>query len=242
MGDDVHIAILVTNTDDSAFAMAHPGDGEKFRALLGAVRPDWRFSEFRVTQGEFPATLAGIDGVVVTGSPASVHDADPWIAELMALIRRARMVELPMFGACFGHQAIALALGGKVDANPGGWVLGRVDTVVAGLGPIALYAAHSEQVTQLPPEATAIATTLGCRIAAFVIGDCVLTTQYHPEMTDDFFAALTEEFAGQVPDAVIAQSRASLTKPAEGGRLAEKVAVFFEQAQDRAASRSIAVT
>ena len=248
----MRIAILVANTDDSAFAKAHPGDGERFRALIGGARPDWQFSEYWVGRGEFPTSLDGIDGVIVTGSPASVHDADPWISRLMAVIRALNARKTPMFGTCFGHQAIAAALGGQVALNPKGWVLGRVETQVQGLGPIALYAAHSEQVTHLPPDATAIATTPGCPIAAFAIGSHVLTTQYHPEMTHDFMAALTDAFAADFPPDVVARSRASLTGSAEGPRLAEAVAAFFEAAQagaaqagaaqDKAASKSIAVT
>ena len=63
----------------------------------------------------------------------------------------------PLFGACFGHQAIALALGGKVGANPGGWVFGVTETEIIHAAPwmkgeagcIQVNAAHSEQVTAL---------------------------------------------------------------------------------------------
>ena len=238
----MHIAILVTNSDDSPFARAHPGDGQKFRTLLGSVRPDWQFSEYWVARAEFPASLAGIDGVILTGSPASVHDGDPWIAQLIDLIRAMNADAMPMFGACFGHQAIATALGGKVETNPQGWVLGRIETVVDGLGPIALYAAHSEQVTRLPPGAAVAGTTTGCPIAAFTLGSHVLTTQYHPEMTLDFVAALIDALSVEFPADVVARSRASLTKPAEGSRMAAAVAAFFEAAKDSTASNPIAVT
>ena len=42
----------------------------------------------------------------------------------------ANALRVPLFGACFGHQAIALALGGSVEANPGGWVFGTTATEV----------------------------------------------------------------------------------------------------------------
>jgi GMP synthase-like glutamine amidotransferase len=239
----MHITILVTNTDDSAFAAQHPHDGDKFRALLAPLRPDWRFTDYPVKDGAFPATLNGIDGVIITGSPASVHDDAPWVARLMDLIRDMAAQGMPMFGACFGHQAIAQALGGRVDRNPQGWVFGAVTTEMQGLGPIRLHAAHSEQVTALPDGALVTGSTPGCAIASFVIGSHVMTTQYHPEMTSDFIAALIGELAIKLPPEVVTKARASLSRPADTDRIAAAMVAFFEAAvQDKAASRSIAVT
>jgi GMP synthase-like glutamine amidotransferase len=226
----MHIAILVTNTDESRFAQSHPRDGEKFQALLAPLRPDWRFSVFSVKDDVFPQSLVGIDGVIVTGSPASVHDPDPWVARLMGLIRQIVEDDIPLYGACFGHQAVALALGGTVARNPGGWVLGTVETELQGLGTVAMYAAHLEQVTALPAAAEVIGSTPGCAIAAIRIGRRVMTTQYHPEMTHDFIAALVEELAGKLPDAVIAQARKSLTMQADTARIAAQIIAFFEAA------------
>jgi GMP synthase-like glutamine amidotransferase len=236
----MHIAILVTNTDESDFSQLHPRDGEKFTALLAPLRPDWRFTVHVVKDGEFPESLTGIDGLIVTGSPASVHDGAPWIARLLDLIRGAAGV-VPVFGACFGHQAVAMALGGAVGRNPGGWVLGTVETVMQPLGPIRLYAAHLEQVVKLPPGAEVIGRTPGCPVAAMRIGDGVLTTQYHPEMTHGFIAALVEELDGKLPVPVIETARASLVQGAETDRIAALIVAFLE-GQERAASRSIAVT
>lgn len=239
----MHIAILMTNTDDSAFSDGFPRDGEKFAALLAAIRPDWTFSVFSVKDGVFPQTLDGIDGFILTGSPASVHDADPWVARLLGLIRDIHADQTPMFGACFGHQAIALALGGSVERNPGGWVLGLVDTQMADLGTVRLYAAHLEQVTALPDGAQITGQTQGCAIAAFTMGSHIKTTQYHPEMTPSFMAALVEELAPDLPPTVITRARASLQRQADTDRMAAAMVDFFQSAaQDRAASKSIAVT
>ena len=237
----MHIAILVTNTDESDFSQRYPKDGAKFIALLAPLRPAWRFSVHVVKDSDFPESLAGIDGLIVTGSPASVHDDAPWIARLLHLLRQAVAAGVPVFGACFGHQAIAVALGGTVERNPDGWVLGLVETRMEGLGAIRLYAAHLEQVVKLPPGARVIGATPGCAVAAMRIGAGVLTTQYHPEMTPGFIAALVEELDGKLPAEVIAQARASLVQDAETGRIAVHIAAFFE-GQDSAAKRSIAVT
>ena len=71
------IYILVTNTDRSDFAAKHPRDGEKFTSLLAPLRPDWRFTAFDVTLGAFPDDLDQANGIIITGSPASVHDTSP---------------------------------------------------------------------------------------------------------------------------------------------------------------------
>lgn len=234
----MHLAILMANTDTSAFAAAHPKDGAKFTALIQSVRPDWTSQVFAVKDGEFPTDITAFDGAMITGSPASVHDPDPWIADLLALIRRMTAARLPVFGACFGHQAIALALGGQVGPNPGGWVFGRTETHLTTRAPwmdplpssTALYAAHVEQVTAMPAQARALTTSPGCPIGGFAIGNHVYTTQYHPEMSPAFIAALIEHLAADKPAKVITRARASLDRPANTQPFAESIARFFEQA------------
>lgn len=126
----LHIAVLMTNTDDSAFAARHPGDGQKFSDLIRLLRPEWCLTAFDLPSGAFPADLSAYDGFIIGGSPASVNDAAPWIARLMRAIPQIVVREKPLFGACFGHQAIAVALGGTVTHNPGGWVFGVTETQV----------------------------------------------------------------------------------------------------------------
>lgn len=235
----MHLAILMANTDESDFAAAHPRDGAKFTALIHSVRPDWTTRVFSVKDGQFPADLSGFDGAMITGSPASVHDSDPWVADLLALIRRMVAARLPLFGACFGHQAIALALGGQVGPNPGGWVFGRTETRLTDPAPwmsplppqAGLYAAHVEQVTALPAGARILTASPECPIGGFALGDHVYTTQYHPEMTPGFIAALIEHLKDDKPAGVIARARASLAEPADTQPFAESIARFFEQAQ-----------
>lgn len=225
----MHIAILMANTDESEFAQRHPKDGEKFARLIGPLRPDWRFTTIAVKDGEFPADLTGYDGFIITGSPASVHDDAPWVHRLMQVIRDIRAADRPLFGACFGHQAIAKALGGRVGKNPGGWVFGLAETQMEG-APIRLYAAHVEQVTQLPEGAEALGGNADCPVGSYRIGPRVLTTQYHPEITEDFARALVEEYQDKLPPEVAERAKASLIQPAETGRMAQRIVDFFESA------------
>jgi GMP synthase-like glutamine amidotransferase len=233
----MHIAVLATNTDDSAFAARHPRDVEKFRRLLHRARPDWQVTAFDLPKGEFPGDLQRFDGAVIGGSPSSVHDPDAWIERLLGLIRESFAAGVPLVGACFGHQAIAKALGGTVAPNPGPFVLGTAETEVTSPAPwmdpvprFRLAAAHGEQVTVLPSGAEVIGRTQGCPTACYRIRDRVFATQYHPEMTPDFLAALVEEFAPQMPFDVGKAARISLAPGTEGPRFADWIARFFEQA------------
>ena len=229
----MRIAILMSNTDESEFAQQHPKDGAKWQALLAPLLPEARFSVYSVKDGQFPADDSLYDGWIVTGSPASVHDLDPWLEQLFALIRQIVAHETPLFGACFGHQAIAMALGGHVTQNPGGWVFGTTETTVINpppwmtAGPIRQYAAHIEQVVDLPDGAQVVMGNADCPVGGYVIGDHVFTTQYHPEMTHGFIGALIDELADQKPTEVINAARASLSQTAENGRFGRWIVAFL---------------
>ena len=232
----MHIAVLVTNTDDSAFAARHKSDGQKFDDLIRAFRPDWELTAFDLPTGEFPADLADYDGFIIGGSPASVNDDAAWIARLLSVIPQIVALDKPLFGACFGHQAIAVALGGKVTHNPGGWVFGVTETQVTDPAPwmqaglIRLNAAHSEQVTQVPLGAKVMGGNADCAAGFLRLGKRVFTTQYHPEITHDFMAALVEEYAREVPPDVATAARQSLGQPADAKQMADWIIAFFEQA------------
>ena len=227
----MRVAVLMTNTDESDFAHRWPLDGEKFPNMLRLVRPDWEFVVYPVKDGEFPASLEGIDGVMITGSPHSVNSGEGWTLRLEALIRDLVAAGIPVFGACYGHQAVAKALGGKVEKNPGGWVFGQVEAALADGRKMPIYASHSEQVTALPQGAVANASGPGCPVAGFVIGDHVMTTQYHPEMEPEFIAALIEYLAEELGPEITAEARASLGEAPDMAATAEWIARFLEGKQ-----------
>ncbi|MDG1127774.1 MAG: type 1 glutamine amidotransferase, partial [Paracoccaceae bacterium] len=96
-----------------------------------------------------------------------------------------------------------------------------------------LYAAHVEQVTALPAQARRLSTSPECPIGGFAIGNHIYTTQYHPEMTPGFIAALIEHLKDDKPADVVSRARASLAEPADTQPFAESIARFFEQAKAR---------
>ncbi len=235
----MHLAILMTNTDESAFAQAHPKDGEAFTTLIQLVRPDWKTTVFSVKDGIFPTDLSDFDGALITGSPASVRSGEGWVLRLLDLIRDMHRLRQPVFGACFGHQAIAMALGGTIDWNPGGWVHGlTVNPVLSRPGwaddlpdQIRLYGCHSEQVSQLPEGAVNLTRSTEAATTGFAIGRHIYTTQHHPEMTKEFVIALTEEISATLGPDVCQRALASLAEPADQRVYAESIARFFEQAK-----------
>jgi GMP synthase-like glutamine amidotransferase len=234
----MHLAVLMTNTDETDFAQRHPKDAEKFATMIEKVRPDWTVESFSVKDGVFPTEISAFDGIIITGSPASVHDGTAWIERLEEVVRSAFTKGLPMFGACFGHQVIAQALGGRVGPNPEGWVFG-IATAQSIAPPkwadgiatsFRQYAAHIEQVTELPKDAKIWASAPNCPVVGFTVGDQIFTTQNHPEMTHDFMQALVEEYGSKLPREVIERAQQSLSEPVDDAPFNESIARFFENA------------
>ena len=234
----MRLAILITNTDFSNFAKRHPHDGEKFAAMIQSRRSNWRCDWFWACKGALPSDPDAFDGFIVTGSPASVTEDAPWMLALTAFLRDRLSDNTPIFGACFGHQLIARALGSAIVRNPDGWGHGRLDVRQVGDAPwlgavpetFSLYGSHIEQVDVAPPGADVVLRGPGCPVAGFARGCTLFTVQHHPEMSPEFIAALVEEYADYVGDEVTRAARASLSQPADNVAFAEAVCRFFEGA------------
>ncbi len=239
----MHIAILNSNTDRSDFAKDWPDDFGKFSTLLHEVRPQWVFSHFDMIFEQHPEELSLYDGYIVTGSPASVNSGEAWIQSEMEIVRELIDLKKPVFGACFGHQLIAKVLGSTVINNPTGWEFGTVHTHVVNqpnwmqddsdraIKQWAMYAAHSEQVAELPPGATLLCQNAQCAIGGFGMGNTVFTTQYHPEITAEFIAALVVEIKDYVGTEVAQCAGDSLVTPSDRPLFADWICQFFEAGQ-----------
>lgn len=231
------IGILLTCVDDSEFAKRFPDDAEKFRRLLQPLRPDWEFATVPVKDGVFPEKASDYDGYIITGSPVSVNENSRWIIELFGFIRELDAKRIPTFGACFGHQAIAMALGGKVEKSNKGWGLGIAETGYSDFAPwmrpqqskMTLFAAHEDQVTRLPEGAVVLGGSEFCPYGSYRIGDHVFTTEYHPEMTPDFVSALLDELESNLDEQTIAVGRKSLAATAEGPMFANWIVNFLDK-------------
>ena len=234
------IAILLTNDDDSAFAQAYPNDGEKFAARLRALRPDWVYEVLSVKDGVFPPCAPAYDGYLITGSPASVNNATlPWVEPLMASIRELDRFQVPTVGLCFGHQAIAKALGGVVGHNPGGWCLGVAETDVkhaeGWMQPekshLNLFAAHNEQVLTPPAQARVLSQSDFCPVGSFAVGQHFFTSQYHPEISRQFMADLLAYLDGKLDAGLIAQARAQINDALDDELMFRWIVQFLEMSR-----------
>jgi GMP synthase-like glutamine amidotransferase len=133
-------------------------------------------------EGPLPA-LDGIDHIVVLGAVWSVYDDSPdraWIADVLVWIRQAVEAGVPVLGICFGAQALAAALGGRVEAAPRkeiGWTM--IDTFDPDLIPPGPWL-EFHQDRFFPPRQARVLATNEVGVQAFVLGRH-LGVQFHPE-------------------------------------------------------------
>jgi GMP synthase-like glutamine amidotransferase len=238
---NLRIAVLLTNDDTSVFAAHFPNDGQKVVQLLQPLRPDWTYDVVPVKDGELPSGPQAFDGYVITGSPASVNDDSlPWVAQLLDFIRAVDAARQPMVGLCFGHQAVARALGGQVARNAAGWGLGTAPTnwhlqrpwMTPPLTTTTLMAAHNEQVTRLPEGAECLGGSDFCPIGSMQIGQHIWTTQFHPEMPLVFMQALLGYLDDKLDADTIARAYTSLTNAADAPLFGQWMVQFFEHARN----------
>ena len=141
--------------------------------------------EFRCPDGELPDDFA-FDGVVVTGSSASVYWDREWIGRLKTWVGGAVEAGLPALGVCYGHQLLADVLGGRVE-DMGEYEIGyrTVDhdgenRLLAGIDEsMTVFTTHSDRVSEPPPGATVFAEN-DYGIHGFR-KDRAIGVQFHPE-------------------------------------------------------------
>jgi len=115
----VKLAILETGAPPAPLIARFGRYPAMFERLLGA---GFDHASYDVAAGELPARVEDHDGYLITGSPAGVYEPLEWIAPLLDFLRAARGAKL--VGVCFGHQALAQALGGHVEKSERGWGVG----------------------------------------------------------------------------------------------------------------------
>ena len=133
-----------------------------------------------------PTSLAGL---VVTGSPHSVADREPWVLAGEAYLAGAVAAGVPVLGVCFGHQMLAQALGGRVARNPRGREIGTVDLDLTADDPLFRGAqrrcqvnmSHVDTVIEPPPGAEVLGRTQLDSCAALRFGERAWGVQFHPE-------------------------------------------------------------
>lgn len=130
-----------------------------------------------------------------SGNYGAVSNRHPWFTAFSKTLRDIVNSGKPMFCSCFGHQALAAALGGRVITDRPNAELGTHEIRLTEAGsrdPLyhgfpRLFTAqlgHNDRVTELPAGATVLASTPLCPIQSYRLeGTLVYATQFHPEMS-----------------------------------------------------------
>ncbi len=211
------LGILQVNHDRSVeVGDAFPDDAHRFRDLFDAQDQRFTYRVYMTIGGEVPADADEQDAYLITGSPLSVLDDLAFLPSLYDFIRACDAARKPLLGACFGHQAVAMALGGQVERQD--WNVGiepvRITRELPCMTPrtqtLNLYQFHHDAVTRLPEGCAPYATSDRCKFAGFSKGDHILTTQAHPEFTDPFMRCVLDYTKPILTMAQIAETEATL--------------------------------
>jgi len=219
-----------------AILILEHGPDSGARRLATALRDvGHRLTTIRLHEDQpLPPDLDDVDGIVLTGGPASANDDDlPWLAPEMELIREAHEVRMPVVGLCLGCQILGRTFGGAVGPVVGGacvgWIgvdqteAGKTDPLHAGI-PWRTLQPHwnRECVTELPAGAESLASSGRYPHAAWRLGLRTYAFQSHPEIGRDAFAA----WARTDPNAL---DEAGTTLPAVEAMTEEQWPTFLRQ-------------
>ena len=226
----IRIAILETGTPPPALRTAHGDYPAMFRDLLG---DGFAFETFDIQAGETPDPAA-FDAAIITGSSAGVYETDGWIADLLDWIRAAKG-RTRLVGVCFGHQAMAQALGGRVEKSDRGWGVGlhryEVTSAEPWMAPpaatVALPASHQDQVVEKPGDARVILKSDFTPLAGLAWADDAISMQAHPEFTPEFTAALTAGRYDRIDRGLVDAALDSLKEPNDRDRVGGWIRTFL---------------
>ena len=132
-----------------------------------------------------PELTADVKGVILSGSPCSVRDANAPQVDL-SLFRG----KLPLLGICYGAQYLAHTCGGQVEASNtreyGRAILRKVadSPLLKGVSAeTQVWMSHGDTISKLPEGAHVIASTADVRNAAYQFtGEPTYAVQFHPEV------------------------------------------------------------
>ena len=165
--------------------------GSQTTQLIGRrVRELDTFCEI-LPYNKYPEDDSEVIGVILSGSPYSVHDPEAFKVDLSRFVGKK-----PVLGICYGSQYISYANGGKVEKTDsreyGRAHLQTVDTA----NPLfkgfeqhsQVWMSHGDTITAIPEGYECIASTADVKYAAFAKkrptdgSKGVWAVQFHPEV------------------------------------------------------------
>ena len=127
-----------------------------------------------------------VKGVILSGSPSSVRDADSPRLDLSAIKGK-----LPLLGVCYGAQLLAQEYGGEGKGAPSREYGRAMLTVVRPEDPLMkelpsptqVWMSHGDTIVSVPANYEIIGSTEHVRVAAYHIGgEQTWGIQFHPEV------------------------------------------------------------
>ena len=133
-----------------------------------------------------PSPDSEVKGLILSGSPASVRDANAPQIDLTEFLGK-----LPVLGICYGAQYLAQTHGGEVLPSPSREYGRAILTVEAEDDPLfrnidhttQVWMSHGDTIQRLPENSRLLASTSDVRNAAFrFVNMPVWAIQFHPEV------------------------------------------------------------
>ncbi len=160
--------------------------GSQTTQLIGRrVRELDTFCEI-LPYNKFPKNDADVIGVILSGSPYSVHDKEAFKVDLSQFVGK-----YPVLGICYGAQFIANSGGGKVEKTNtreyGRANLQKFDVenpLFKGFTENSqVWMSHGDTITAIPEDCNIIASTADVKFAAYASSKNPLwAVQFHPEV------------------------------------------------------------
>ncbi len=160
--------------------------GSQTTQLIGRrVRELDTFCEI-LPYNKFPKDDSDVIGVILSGSPYSVHDGEAFKVDLSQFVGK-----YPVLGICYGAQFIANSNGGKVEKT-GTREYGRANLRTFDAGNALfkgfeensqVWMSHGDTITAIPADCHVIASTADVKYAAYASDTNPLwAVQFHPEV------------------------------------------------------------
>jgi GMP synthase (glutamine-hydrolysing) len=136
---------------------------------------------------KIPQLSPSLKGIILSGSPCSVRDAQAPTLDLSAWHGK-----IPILGVCYGAQLMAQQGGGQVEASAHREygrahlsVLESQNPLLKDLSPQSqVWMSHGDTITHIPANYRLLASTESVRVAAYQIDDAAtFGIQFHPEVT-----------------------------------------------------------
>lgn len=229
----MHIAIYQTNPASKNAGKGDDHYGQMFEDMFRPQMPDATFEHFEVVEGAFPDDPTQFDAVIITGSSTFVTDRSAWVETLFSHIREMDRTKTKMFAVCFGHQAVAMALGGRVEnrdvvlGSPEFNVRMRKDWMHPAAESLRLFGGNFQQVVEAPKSLEVLASHPDCPIVMTAKGRHLMTVQFHPEFSAEYMHRYVDQISGNISIECATAARQEFETGADGALFAKWSARFL---------------